>query len=99
MIDKLNNINSGSTQNKRISDNSKDKVSSSTKNVSEVNTTDKKNANVDISSELSLKTMRAEAPIDTAKVSAIKSAISNGDYPIDIDKVADALLQAYQDIK
>ena len=43
--------------------------------------------------------MSAEAPINTAKVSAIKDAISRGDYPIDLDKVADALLQAYKDIK
>ena len=33
------------------------------------------------------------------KVSAIKNAIAKGDYPVDLDKVADALLQAYQDIK
>ena len=41
--------------------------------------------------------MSAEAPIDTAKVSAIKEAISRGDYPVDLD--TDALLQAYSDIK
>ena len=43
--------------------------------------------------------MSADAPIDTAKVSAIKDAIARGDYPVDLDKVADALLQAYSDIK
>ena len=43
--------------------------------------------------------MSSEAPIDVSKVSAIKNAIARGDYPIDLDKVADALLQAYQDIK
>ena len=43
--------------------------------------------------------MSADAPIDKVKVSAIKNAIARGDYPVDLDKVADALLQAYSDIK
>ena len=98
MIDKLNNINTGNTQNKRVSDNSKEKVSSSKSAVETSNNTNKA-SNVKISSELNLKSMRSEAPIDTAKVSAIKEAISKGDYPIDLDKVADALLEAYKDIK
>ena len=29
----------------------------------------------------------------------IKNALSRGDYPVDLEKVADALLQAYKDIK
>ena len=99
MIDKLNNINAGNTHNKRVSDNSKEKLSSSSKTTSETNETSNKASNVKISSELNLKGMRSEAPIDTAKVSAIKEAISKGDYPIDLDKVADALLEAYKDIK
>ena len=52
-----------------------------------------------INSELKVKDMSAEAPIDLVKVSAIKEAIARGDYPVDLDKVADALLQAYSDIK
>jgi len=99
MIDKLNNINAGNAQNKRVSDNSKEKVSSSSKTASETSDISNKASNVKISSELNLKSMRSEAPIDTAKVSAIKEAISKGDYPIDLDKVADALLEAYKDIK
>ena len=98
MIDKLNNINAGNAQNKRVSDSSKEKVSSS-KNVSETSNNTSKAGNVKISSELNLKDMSSEAPIDTVKVSAIKEAISKGDYPIDLDKVADALLEAYKDIK
>ena len=98
MIDKLNNINAGNAQNKRVSDNSKEKVSSS-KNIVETSDNTNKASNVKISSELNLKGMRSEAPIDTAKVSAIKEAIAKGDYPIDLDKVADALLEAYKDIK
>ena len=98
MIDKLNNINTGNAQNKRVSDNSKEKVSSS-KNIVETSDNTNKASNVKISSELNLKSMSSEAPIDTVKVSAIKEAISKGDYPINLDKVADALLQAYKDIK
>ena len=99
MIDKLNNINIGNSQNKRVSDDNKgkeinNKISNNTQ-ISTETTTD----NVKISSDLNVKDMSAEAPIDTAKVSAIKEAISRGDYPVDLDKVADALLQAYSDIK
>ena len=60
---------------------------------------EKTNDEVQISSELKVKDMSADAPIDSVKVSAIKEAIARGDYPVDLDKVADALLQAYSDIK
>ncbi len=94
MIDKLNNINLGNNQNKRVSDGIRDKVSKDTHTNSE-----KTNDEVKISSELKVKDMSADAPIDSVKVSAIKDAIARGDYPVDLDKVADALLQAYTDIK
>ena len=94
MIDKLNNINLGNNQNKRVSDGIRDKVSKDTHTNSE-----KTNDEVKISSELKVKDMSADAPIDSVKVSAIKDAIARGDYPVDLDKVADALLQAYSDIK
>ena len=94
MIDKLNNINLGNNQNKRVSDGIRDKVSKDTHTNSE-----KTNDEVKISSELKVKDMSADAPIDSVKVSAIKDAIARGDYPVDLDKVADALLQAYKDIK
>ena len=94
MIDKLNNINLGNSQNKRVTDGIRDKVSKDTHTNSE-----KTNDEVKISSELKVKDMSADAPIDSVKVSAIKEAIARGDYPVDLDKVADALLQAYSDIK
>ena len=43
--------------------------------------------------------MAQNAPIDLDKVSVIKQAIAKGEYPMDIEKVADALLEAYKDIK
>jgi len=39
------------------------------------------------------------APIDHDKVSSIKKAISSGNYPIDLDKISDALMEAYNDMK
>jgi flagellar biosynthesis anti-sigma factor FlgM len=39
------------------------------------------------------------APIDTDKVSQIKAAISAGNYPLDLDKLSDALMQAYREMK
>ena len=39
------------------------------------------------------------APIDVDKVSKIKEAISAGNYPLDLDKVSDALMQAYREMK
>jgi negative regulator of flagellin synthesis FlgM len=39
------------------------------------------------------------APIDSDKVAKLKAAISAGNYPLDLDKVSDALMQAYRDMK
>ena len=99
MIDKLNNINIGNAQNKKLSDEIRDKETNV--KVSKNTHTNSKNTDdeVKISSESMVKDMSVDAPIDADKVSAIKNAISRGDYPVDLDKVADALLQAYSDIK
>ena len=98
MIDKLKNINIGNSQNKRVSDEIRDKETV-TKVSKNTQTNSEKSNEVKISSELNVKDMSVQAPIDSKKVSAIKDAISRGDYPIDLEKVADALLQAYKDIK
>ena len=99
MIDKLNNINMGNSQNKRISDENKSKEANIKVSKDTLVNSEKTNDNVLISSELRVKDMSVDAPIDTVKVSAIKDAIAKGAYPIDLEKVADALLQAYTDIK
>ena len=98
MIDKLSNINMGNSQNKRVTDENRGKeanikVSKNSQNVS------KTSDDVKISSELKVKDMSVDAPIDSIKISALKDAISRGDYPVDLEKIADALLQAYTDIK
>ena len=43
--------------------------------------------------------LAASAPIDHDKVSSIKQAISSGNYPLDLDKISDALMEAYNDMK
>ncbi len=45
------------------------------------------------------KVMASSAPMDTEKINKIKQAISEGKYPIDIDKIADALMDAYRELK
>ena len=99
MIDKLNNINIGNSQNKRVSDENRDKETNIKVSKNTHVNSEKTNDDVQISSELKVKDMSVDAPIDSVKVSAIKEAIARGDYPVDLDKVADALLQAYSDIK
>ena len=99
MIDKLNNINIGNSQNKRVSDEIRDKETNIKVSKNTQTNSEKTNDEVKITSELRVKDMSVDAPIDSLKVSAIKDAIARGDYPVDLDKVADALLQAYSDIK
>ena len=55
---------------------------------------------VDIKKTKSLvKEMSQSAPIDVDKVAKIKEAISSGKYPLDLDKLSDALMQAYREMK
>jgi negative regulator of flagellin synthesis FlgM len=37
--------------------------------------------------------------VDTAAVDRIKQAISKGDYPVDVDRITDALMDAYMELK
>ena len=46
-----------------------------------------------------VKEMAQSAPIDSDKVAKIKEAISTGKYPLDLDKLSDALMQAYREMK
>ena len=43
--------------------------------------------------------LSASAPIDMNQVNAIKDAIANGNYPIDADRIADALMDVYREMK
>ena len=78
MIDKINSINAGNSQNKRVSDEIRDKETNIKVSKDTQTNSEKTNDQVQISSELKVKDMSAEAPIDSVKVSAIKDAISRG---------------------
>ncbi len=55
---------------------------------------------VDIKNTKKLVTEMAQsAPIDVDKVAKIKEAISTGKYPLDLDKLSEALMQAYREMK
>ena len=43
--------------------------------------------------------LAASAPIDMEQVTAIKNAIASGDYPIDYDRIAEALMDVYKEMK
>ncbi len=46
-----------------------------------------------------IKEMAKEPPIDKISTTRIKNAIANGSYPLDLDKIADALYDAYKELK
>ena len=58
------------------------------------NSADIKIENKDIINDLA-----SSVPIDHDKVSSIKKAISSGNYPLDLDKISDALMEAYNEMK
>ena len=45
------------------------------------------------------KELALAAPVDFDKVHRIKDAIKNGTYPVDIDRVSEALMNAYRELK
>ena len=51
----------------------------------------------DVSS--SIKQMASSAPIDVVNVNRIKEAIKRGEYPIEIDRISEALMDAYRELK
>ncbi|MAI29729.1 MAG: flagellar biosynthesis anti-sigma factor FlgM [Rickettsiales bacterium] len=102
MVDQIkNNLNSlGSAGSNKVSSDTK-KSSSQIKGVDHSHAKQKFD-----SSEVSkfvtkekIKDMAKEPPIDQAATSRIKNAIANGSYPIDLDKIADALFDAYKEMK
>tara|TARA_Y100000766_G_scaffold47235_1_gene37463 strand:- start:324 stop:638 length:315 start_codon:yes stop_codon:yes gene_type:complete len=46
-----------------------------------------------------IKSMSKEPPIDTISTTRIKEAIKQGNYPLDMSKVADALFKAFKEMK
>ena len=94
MVDKITNsiINLDNKTSKNA-----DKVNGSitkVRNYKIENSTDIKIKNKDIINDLA-----SSMPIDHDKVSSIKKAISSGNYPLDLDKITDALMDAYNEMK
>ena len=58
-----------------------------------------KSADIKIENKNIIEELASSAPIDHDKVSSIKKAISSGNYPLDLDKISDALMDAYNDMK
>ena len=88
----LNNIPKKDVKDSQLSINDKvDKVTSDKSMSSNV---------IDIKDTKKLvKDMAQSAPVDVDKVAKIKEAISSGKYPLDLDKLSDALMQAYREMK
>jgi len=59
----------------------------------------KNSANIKIENKNVINDLASSAPIDHDKVSSIKKAISSGNYPLDLDKISDALMDAYNEMK
>ena len=56
-------------------------------------------ADIKIENKKVIDDLASSAPIDNEKVSSIKKAISSGNYPLDLDKISDALMEAYNEMK
>ena len=52
-----------------------------------------------LESEPVVKVMASAAPINKENVNRIKDAIRRGEYPIDLERVSDALMEAYKEMK
>ena len=46
-----------------------------------------------------IKEMSVQPPLDKINISRIKNAIASNEYPIDLEKIADALMDAYKEMK
>ena len=98
----------------------KNNISSSTKSVSQTNTSGESKKTLTSSAKITqkndqssqnptniskfiskeaIKDMAVQPPIDKEKVSRIKNAIANNNYPIDLEKISDALMDAYKEMK
>ena len=103
MIDQIKPKNLGTDLNTKVSSDS------SSKKVEDSKVSRVAQANKDVESNYGkvsqfiskekVKKMASEPPINKTTVTRIKTAIANGTYPLDLDKLADALLEAHKEIK
>ncbi len=94
MVDKITNsiINLENKSSKNSA-----KLNDSIKNVS--NYGSENSTDIKIEQKNIINDLASSAPIDHDKVSSIKKAISSGNYPLDLDKISDALMEAYNEMK
>ena len=103
MIDQIKNktLNSSVTNSKKEAQNT-NATKTIVKKVDNTSKTDPTNYDGKVSQFITkekIKSMSKEPPIDKVSTSRIKEAIKNGNYPVDIAKVADALFDAYKEMK
>ncbi len=103
MVDQIKNaLNSlGSSGSSKVSSETKKSGSVQVKGINH-SQTKQKNDSSEVSKFVTkekIKDMAKEPPINQAETSRIKNAIANGSYPIDLDKIADALFDAYKELK
>ena len=94
----LNNAKSASV------DAQNDKKVSKTNTILQQISTDTKTSNTEKNiskfvSKETIKDMSKEPPVDKINVSRIKNAIASGSYPVDLEKISDALFTAYKEMK
>ena len=103
MIDQIK-----SKVNSLSSSGSNNAVRTETKHVkAKVQKVDQTNVKVDVDggkvsqfvSKETMRDMAKQPPIDKVSTTRIKNAIANGSYPIDLNKIADALFDAYKEMK
>ncbi len=94
MVDKITNsiINLENKTSKNTA-----KVNDSLKNLNDER--NENSSNIKIEHKNVINDLASSAPIDHDKVSSIKKAISSGNYPLDLDKISDALMEAYNEMK
>ena len=99
MVESIKNINSRPElhikKEKMVANKTNDTTKSSLKSSL---TTDKVEVG-NINSTSVIKELANAPDINIDAVSRIKEAISKGDYPVDLDKVTDALMDAYIELK
>ena len=77
-------------------------ASQDTKSLKNIGSTENVGSGVKLNSlesQAAVKDMASAAPIDRENVNRIKDAIKRGEYPIDLDRVSDALMEAYKEMK
>ena len=96
MVDSIKNLNNRIN----IQLKNENKVALNTKSIASTNSTNADKVEVGGSAGAIAALELAKTPhVDSAAVSRIKQAISQGDYPVDVDRVTDALMDAYLELK